>query len=96
MYQFAGQLKIQSHQIIYHRRMILEWNHLLYFEKIQIILDAFYNVNEVHKLIYTRENYWKTYKKYTITPIKTSRLIIILGNTMFSAFKVTEWNNQPE
>ena len=40
VYQFAGQLKIQSHQIIYHRRMILEWNHLLYFEKIQIILDA--------------------------------------------------------
>ena len=43
VYQFAGQLKIQSHQIIYHRRMILEWNHLLYFEKIQIILDAFYS-----------------------------------------------------
>ena len=48
------------------------------------------NVNEIHKLIYTIENYCKTYKKYTITPIKTFRFIIILGNKMFSAFTVTE------
>ena len=49
-----------------------------------------YNVYEIHKLIYTIENYCKTYKKYTITPIKTFRFIIILGNKMFSAFTVTE------
>ena len=49
-----------------------------------------FNVNEIRKLIYTIENYCKTYKKYTITPIKTFRFIIILGNKMFSAFTVTE------